>query len=99
MLAAASVASVVTTAAHAKTAETVVVVTVEVVMTVEAVIAHPAKTVPHVKSVPLVAISQSKCLSRLNSTAKCVPSSVTLVPIPVAQTTAVEIAAIVAVVN
>jgi hypothetical protein len=103
-VAAENVVSVAMTVAHAKTvvivaAVIVVIVAVVTVTTVVLVkiVAH-AKTVLHVKTVLLGVTDQWKCLSRLSLTAKCAPSSVTLVPTLVVVATVVETAiAIVAV--
>jgi hypothetical protein len=103
-VAAASVVSVAMTVAHAKTvvivaaviAMIVAVVTVTTVVLVK-IVAH-AKTVLHVKTALLGVTDQWKSLSRLSLTAKCGPSSATLVPTLVVVATVVETAiAIVAV--
>jgi hypothetical protein len=74
----------------------VAVVTVTTVVLVK-IVAH-AKTVLHVKTALLGVTDQWKSLSRLSLTAKCAPSSATLVPTLVVVATVVETAiAIVAV--
>jgi hypothetical protein len=85
-----------------KIAETVVLVTAMTVAHVIAMIADLVKTAAHVnlaKIVHLAQTAQSKSHSRQNSIAKSAQSSVTLVPIPVVETTVVETAVIVAVDN
>jgi hypothetical protein len=65
---------------------TVVDVAVTTVVAVATAIAH------HAKTVHLVAMLLSKSLSRLNSTARCATSSVTLVPTLVAAVMTVAMA-------
>jgi hypothetical protein len=103
-VAAENVVSVAMTVAHAKTVVIVaaVIVMIVAVVTVTTVVlvkivAH-AKTVLHVKTALLGVTDQWKSLSRLSLTAKCAPSSATLVPTLVVVATVVETAiAIVAV--
>jgi hypothetical protein len=83
----------------AKIAETVVLVTVMTVVVVIVMIVDLAKTVDLVKIVRLVQTVQLKSHSKQNLIAKSARSSVTLVPIPAVETTAVETAVIVAVDN
>jgi hypothetical protein len=83
----------------AKIAETVVLVTAMTVVLVIVMIVDLAKTADLVKIVRLVQTVQSKSHSKQNLIAKSAQSSVTLVPIPVVETTVVETAAIVAVDN
>jgi hypothetical protein len=94
-VAAASVVSVAMTVAHAKTVAAVIVMIVAVVTVTT--VAH-VKIVAHAKTVLLGVTDQWKSLSRLSLTAKCAPSSATLVPTLVVVATVVETAiAIVAV--
>jgi len=89
----------------AKIAETVdlaIVMTAMTVVLVIVMIVDLAKTVAHVnlvKIVHLVPTALSKSHSKQNLIAKSAQSSVTLVPIPVVETTVVETAVIVAVDN
>jgi hypothetical protein len=86
-------------------AETVVLVTAMTVVLVTVMIVDLAKTAAHVKTVHLVKIVHlvltvlSKSHSKQNLIAKSAQSSVTLVPIPVVETTVVATAVIVAVDN
>jgi hypothetical protein len=83
----------------AKIAETVVLVTATTVALVIVMIVDLAKTGDLVKIVHLVQMVLSKSHSKQNLIAKSARSSVTLVPIPVVETTVVETAVIVAVDN
>jgi ubiquitin C-terminal hydrolase len=98
VVAAASVVSVAMTVAHAKTVVIVAAVIAMIVAVVTVTTVVLVKIVAHAKTVLLGVTDQWKCLSRLSLTAKCAPSSVTLVPTLVVVATVVETAiAIVAV--
>jgi hypothetical protein len=94
-VAAASVVSVAMTVARVKTVAAVIAMIVAVVTVTTVAL---VKIVLHVKTVLPGVTDQWKSLSRLSLTAKCAPSSVTLVPTLVVVATVVETAiAIVAV--
>jgi hypothetical protein len=97
-VAAASVVSVAMTVAHVKTVAIVAAVIAMIVAVVTVTTVALVKIVLHVKTVLPGVTDQWKSLSRLSLTAKCAPSSVTLVPTLVVVATVVETAiAIVAV--